>query len=295
MDRAPPSPPGPCACCGGAFRPTPWSVPLRREDPSRPGVLEFPEFPLWRCAGCGSLHADVDDASFASHLATASYTDPAQEAAFLQRRRAFFDWVASLCDDAPRASGPRRALDFGCSYGHLLQAFRGRGWDVAGVESTPRALDVARANLPGASLAGTLADAAGDRPLQAATAIDVLYCLSRPDVLLRDLAGRIVPGGRLVLRVTNRTWLVPALALAPRSRVRGWVLGSARWAFSRRGVDAMLRRNGFTDVRFEETERGKEAPDRTRALYYRASEGLARATAGRLAFQGGILAVARRA
>lgn len=286
--------PGPCACCGGAFSATPWSVPLRREDPSRPGVMEFPEWPLWRCSGCGSLHAAVDDASFASHLASASYTDPVHEAAFLQRRQVFFRWVASLCDDAPGGPGPRRALDFGCSYGHLLQAFRERGWDVAGVESTPRALDVARGNLPGATLGATLDDVAAAFPLHAATAIDVLYCLSRPDALLQALAARMAPGARLALRVTNRTWLVPALAVAPRSRVRGWVLGSARWAFSRRGVRSLLERTGFADVRFEESERGKEAPDLTRALYYRVSEGLARASGGRLALQGGIFAVARR-
>jgi SAM-dependent methyltransferase len=262
-------------------------------NPGRPGVVDWP---LWECSGCGSLHVVEGDRACATRLEVASYTDPMNEAEFLERRREYFRWIVELVDDAPGRHGHRRVLDFGCSYGHLLVEFAARGWEPVGIDSTARALDVARTNLPEARLCATLDEMKGMGLVHAAMAIDVLYFLDRPDDVLRQIRELLVPDGRIAIRVTNRAWLYQVLRWSGQMRRSGLIMmGSSHWAFTRRGVVSLLERSGFKDIRFEESERGKGSPDLTRRAYYLVSEGLASLTGGRLAVQGGIFAVARRA
>lgn len=143
-------------------------------------------FPVWRCAGCGSLHSGqaLDDATLASYYAAYPY----------HRQR--YDLMALLLYDVYerrlRRAGvhPEHAiLDYGCGSGHLLRFLRWKKFqDLAGYDAHSR--DYADT--------GPLA-----RRYGCVIAQDVVEHVEDPRALLQTLVGLLEPGGRLIIGTPN--------------------------------------------------------------------------------------------
>jgi SAM-dependent methyltransferase len=122
-----------------------------------------------------------------------------------------------------------RVLDVGCSYGHCLVHF---GPGSVGLDNVPEHVEFCRALGLDARLADVESDfaAVDNGEFDAIWVSDILEHLDAPRPLIRRLAPKLKPGGRLVLYLT----------VLPPSRV-------ARRVFARRGFfDADVHHYQFT-------------------------------------------------
>src|SRR5919112_2231454 len=90
--------------------------------------------------------------------------------------------------------GPGRVLDVGCGFGHFVRWAEDAGWDAWGYEPDQWSRD--HAVCDSSQVVPTLADAPG--PFDVITMWDVLEHSEDPLAFVRELAGHLAPGGRLV-------------------------------------------------------------------------------------------------
>jgi len=163
---------------------------------------------------------------------------------------------------------PKSVLDFGCSFGHLLDQFDDR-WTTSGCDVVPALVDHVGAqgkhhvalSVDGLELA---AESQG-----LVFAIDSLYCLSDPRPLLGKLHRVLSAEGHLVLRVTNRNQLWKGYLFVRRAMGRRTslmpevphpVAGDAMLSFSLRSLRRLLRESGFEIVTTYRWERKPLSP-----------------------------------
>lgn len=121
------------------------------------------------------------------------------------------EFVAKICGLAPGA----RVLDAGSGAGRHAIEFARRGYVTTGVELSEELLEVARARAKGASaltfLHGDLRTLAFTREFDAAVLLDSTLGLHEDGEtveILRRLSASLVPGGRLVVEVLNRDFVL---------------------------------------------------------------------------------------
>ncbi|GAA1945043.1 class I SAM-dependent methyltransferase [Kitasatospora viridis] len=130
----------------------------------------------------------------------------------LREEQARTAWADRLADWLP--GEPVRVLDAGCGTGSLALLAAAAGHRVTGVDCSPAMVELARAKfagegLPGAFLVGDAAEPpTGGEQFDVVLARHLLWTLPDPLAALRAWAGRLRPGGRLVL-VEGR-WRQPA-------------------------------------------------------------------------------------
>ncbi len=102
-------------------------------------------------------------------------------------------------------------LDIGCGGGLLSEPMARLGARVAGIDPSEGAVAAARAHADAAGLGidyrrGAVEDAGGpDGPFDAAIASEVVEHTADPAAFLAAVAGRLAPGGVVVLTTINRT------------------------------------------------------------------------------------------
>jgi len=215
-----------------------------------------------RCTGCGTLYLEQlpEAASLAQAYASGAIDEvlegplptPAGDAVRLSPRqallRAAMRAIAGRPHSEPEEPGRgRRLLDFGCLGGDKLVEFHQRGWRVAGVDLNEKAIERARALIPAGSWhAGPLATLQRRETFDVIRSDNVIEHLPNPLETLSDLRTLLSAGGRLFVYVPNGAGLSVRF-LRGRS-VSSWIPYHLQ-LFSRRGVEALLRRAGFSNVR----------------------------------------------
>ncbi|MEV1171002.1 class I SAM-dependent methyltransferase [Nonomuraea sp. NPDC049784] len=102
-------------------------------------------------------------------------------------------------------AAPADLLDVGCGTGSLSVLLAAAGHRVTGVDLAPRMIDQSRAKLSAAGLAGRFLVGDAAAPPTGQERFDVVLCrhvvwtLPDPRAALREWAGRLRPGGLLVL------------------------------------------------------------------------------------------------
>ncbi len=146
---------------------------------------------------------------------------------------------------------PRRILDLGCAAGYLAQELIDAGHEVVGVDAMARpGVEDRMPTFIQHDLEGGLPEGVTGS-FDMVVAADVLEHLRQPELLLRELAGRLVPGGAVLVSVPNiGHWY-------PRGRSLFGVLdydqrgildsGHLRF-FNRRSLERLARRSGFRVV-----------------------------------------------
>jgi SAM-dependent methyltransferase len=94
-----------------------------------------------------------------------------------------------------------RLLDFGCAAGYFLELARDRGWDIAGVELAREMAHQAELTL-GIPVAPSL-DQLGAGTCDVITLWEVVEHLPRPLATMKELLGRLRPGGVVMLSTPN--------------------------------------------------------------------------------------------
>jgi SAM-dependent methyltransferase len=165
-------------------------------------------------------------------------------AAFVLRRlylRRVARWHARL-------GTPGIALELGSGTGWMLRALRDRGWAAVGSERTVEAAAAARDAARAPMFVGDLAAIRHEPILDLVVMFHVLEHLPDPLAALRDIAGRVKPGGTIILGVPNiASWQA-------RFAGRSWMhlevprhLGH----FSPEAIERALEASGFRLVRID--------------------------------------------
>jgi SAM-dependent methyltransferase len=242
----------PCNLCGSAER---------RQLAVERGL------PVVRCRGCGLV-----------------YVTPRPDEEELERfYRDYYpeesadDWwrimIRIFRRDAQRLEArirpPGRLLDVGTGFGHFLELMRERGWDVAGVESSPVAARHLEARGPRVHRGRAPQLELPEGCFDAVTASSVLEHVSDPLGVLAQARRCLRPGGWIAVRVPNLALLSvffrmqrwerrPAVRAALR-RLRKEIMDEENlftvidppahlFGFDRRTLGAALARAGFRDV-----------------------------------------------
>jgi SAM-dependent methyltransferase len=203
-----------------------------------------------------------------SHFDVASYTDLSTEARFRAVRVGYFQYLCALL--AAYLNRPLRGshvLDIGTSYGHFLERLGEGGAIAEGVEivAAPRHVALERGLIVHDTIPNSPATA-----FDAVTMIDSLYYTNDPLATLQRLKEVLTPGGCLLIRVTNRTWLLD-LMRAIGIAIHRDRFGDAKHNFSPNGILLLLRRAGFLDEDVVWEEKGKADPRWLIQSYYRLS------------------------
>ncbi len=218
--------------------------------------------PVLECRTCDIYFRVLDDNTRKQHFRSASYVQLDRERAIWNERHGFLSYILDLTEHRLGKSGAK-LLDIGCSYGHLLELAVKNGFHSEGVEINQ---DLVAYCLRRGLVVWTSIESAS-QPVDAITLIDSLYYVPRPVEFMRELGRALSPAGVVVLRVTNRNWLIQAKA-AMLGIYDFRPLGDAEISYSVHGICRLLRRAGLvtTDI-LPDSGRGKCMKLKQRLIY----------------------------
>ena len=214
-------------------------------------------FQLVRCGGC--------------HLVFVSPRPTAQALAEIYRSDSFTHHQLDHAEDARarREAVARlelleryrpergRLLDVGCSAGAFLAIARERGWEVAGLDINPAAVEVVRRRLACSAWVGTLDDVDQPAGFDAITLLDSLEHMPHPVAALAKVRRLLHPGGVVLVTTPNIDGWLPRVTYQLFARTIGaWEHPGPPahiYQFSRRTLHAALERAGF-EVGYTRTE-----------------------------------------
>ncbi|MEN9934585.1 MAG: hypothetical protein RLZZ387_1164 [Chloroflexota bacterium] len=206
--------------------------------PARP-LWEVAGHQVYDCGACGMRFVDpVPTAEALARHYAETYAVPLERYGRLRERH-----TGIIADVERWQPGRGRLLEVGASYGHQLQIARDRGWEVQGVELSPRSSAHARDVLDvpvhtGDLLGAPLAPGSFD----AALMIHVLEHTRDPRRQVERLRELLRPGGVLGLRVPN------ARSLGARLAGRHWMWmcpPTHLWFFDIHTLPRLLRQCGL--------------------------------------------------
>ena len=144
----------------------------------------------------------------------------------------------------------KRFLDVGCGFGYLLDVAQDSGFEVAGVEFNPSAVEHARQKYVFPLFQGDFLDFTDDQPFDAVSMMDVIEHFIDPHEALAKASQLLAPGGILAISTMDSDSFVSRLlgtALEDFRRVREHVS-----FFTRKSIRRFLEHYGFDvlDIRY---------------------------------------------
>ena len=196
--------------------------------------------PVLHCRACDVYIRALDSGLREQQLLSASYVRLENEPRFWEQRHDFFEHILQLAADRIDG-GSRRLLDVGCSYGHLLEIARNRGFAVEGIESNEELVRLC--NSKGLKVVGQASNVSA--PADVITFIDSLYCFSQPIEILEQARDLLTARGLVIIRVTNRNWLA-RLRAKTLHNCEYTLLGDTAVSYSVRGITRLLEVSGLS-------------------------------------------------
>jgi 2-polyprenyl-3-methyl-5-hydroxy-6-metoxy-1,4-benzoquinol methylase len=155
-------------------------------------------------------------------------------------------------------------LDFGCSYGHLLEYLKGRGVEGYGIEISKEVRVFAQKK--GLTIFENLDTLPEEKKFDVVSLIDSIYYSNEPVKLVKSIYPRIKQDGLMVIRITNRNWLAKVKGILFKGEL-GLTLGDATISYSKKSLCLLLERNGFKILKITNTEKGKSMDLKIRIFY----------------------------
>ncbi|HWV60470.1 MAG TPA: bifunctional 2-polyprenyl-6-hydroxyphenol methylase/3-demethylubiquinol 3-O-methyltransferase UbiG [Sphingopyxis sp.] len=140
-------------------------------------------------------------------------------------------WDGDVAGFTPLAG--KTVLDVGCGAGLLAEPLARMGAKVTGVDAAPENIAAAQGHAAGQGLAityfaGELA-ALPRATFDLVTSMEVVEHVADPAAFIGELAGRLAPGGLMILSTPNRTMLSKLLLVEAAERVGAVPRGTHDW------------------------------------------------------------------
>lgn len=248
---------------------------------------------IYYCALCSIFYRDINGAKMFGHYHAASYVQECNEQRFYETRIDFFRYILNLFErytniEAKNDKSKITFVDFGSSYGHLLELGRQKGFNMIGIElNTDLRNSCAQ---KGMKVYKEISEV--PEKVDVVTMIDSLYCVPNCTELLNAIKMRMKTNGLLIARVTNRNMYAK---LKSRFVSKGDFssLGDATIGYSLKGIKKLLFVTGFQLVKvIPDRAMGKKLPIIKKTLYF-LSYLLTLLTAKKIIFTPGIIVIAK--
>ena len=243
-----------------------------------------------RCSSCSALKRELPDEQIRSHYDVASYTNLQNEDRFLASRIHFFEFLWKI--STRNAERPiARCLDFGSSYGHFLQLLEQRGCEAVGIEMVDEVRGACASR--GLTVYKSFSDLPQNQEFDLIALIDSLYCVGDPHEVLASVRQVLHQDGILLIRVTNRNWIIWVLRnVCRKAHFASW-FGDATIGYGKKAMRRLLAKNGFTIVKWCYWERGKRQ-DLLKRMFYWVTSSVTWMTRGAICLSPGILVLAKK-
>lgn len=167
---------------------------------------------------------------------------------------------------------PASLLDVGCSYGGFLMEAKKTGYEVRGFDIVPGAVKYVRSQGIPAEMCFSISEleSVEDSSLDVVTCLDCNYYWPDQISELSNACAKLKPGGYLVMRVVDKSWLLSfGLLLRSLSRKTGErviraAVNDHRFAMPLRSLLTVIQRSGFEVV--YASPRGALHSDHTKPL-----------------------------
>ena len=215
---------------------------------------------LLACSRCECMSILTAEARAGDYFEQTGYVHPGRERLWLWHKEGMFAWLMRRANAYfPPGHGPRRMLDFGCSYGHLARRFRADRWQCIGVDVSRSILEFHRRRGEFHVFPSLDSPDIPAENVQVITMIDVLCYLDDPVGTLRTAWRKLSRPGVVMVRLPNRTRLLRIAA----GLLEGLGVDIVRRLvcdhnhhWSPRTVEVAGRRAGFDETRIIHRERG---------------------------------------
>lgn len=211
------------------------------------------------CKSCGFSHIKSlpDPVELMRFYREEFYTS--EKTDYFSNAQADQDWLLSTYNDRFDSlegllpEKHRHILDIGCGPGFFLSAGKERGWNVLGVEPSPRAAEFARGH--GVKIIEGFFDAqtaASIQPQEVIHMSQVLEHIPNPAKLLQNAHSLLVPGGLICISVPN-DFNPLQLALQKAKQLDPWWVVPKHHLnyFTFDTLEKLLRRRGFEPIQRE--------------------------------------------
>jgi len=205
----------------------------------------------WRCEQCYHAWrtAPWKESSAEEYMGKAAWTrleymqlhDSIKMAAF----KLTLQWANEM-----KSRVPRLMVDFGCSYGSLMQIFKEDDWDVMGIEISSSAHQILdQRGLPWATCLDK--SSLAKRSVDIVVMFDSIYYLPEPVSTLKQIQSYLKPDGLILVRTPTRGGLTRLLSkVYPKKITSSSFWGSFVHQFSRKSTRIVLNKAGFTNIKF---------------------------------------------
>jgi len=188
------------------------------------------------------------------------YVAPVYEEAHLHCKQRMFEHLAHQTTKYFDFCERRRLLvDFGCSYGHLGQAFQATGWDVIGVDIAPSVLEYHQKHGTFPVYANLDTPEIPDGSVDAIVMMDVICYFENPIEMLELAYKKLANPGVLLFRVPNRAhfirWAAYLQKVLPINVIRRFECDHKSY-WSTKTVKLAAQKVGFDKVNIIRREKG---------------------------------------
>lgn len=197
--------------------------------------------PVYYCKNCGIFWRIFKDPSIMNdHFKIASYTNFEREECFKNMRYKFFQQILGLIEKYHSKNSAKVLLDFGCSYGHLIDIANCSGYKCIGIEL----VDHLREKLAHRHEIYKTLDFIKSNSIDAITSIDSLYYVNEPYAIMNDFSRVLKDNGLLIVRITNRNYFIKMMLLF-RKTITPQIFGDNIISFSHKSIKFIARKTKF--------------------------------------------------
>ena len=161
--------------------------------------------PMYQCSPCDIFYRVVDDAVMIDHYYAVSYVQKEYESWYYDSRINFFEFILVLALKYAKANSKEQTqqlslVDFGSSFGHLLELAKIKEIKAIGVELNEDCLLSCKQK--GLTVYKDIKEI--PEKVDIITTIDSLYCVPNCREILAEMKNALKTDGILVVRITNR-------------------------------------------------------------------------------------------
>jgi len=255
---------------------------------------------IYQCKSCDLNFRRFDKPlnDIVNHFKVAPYSSDEVEQRWLQRRAGFYEYLLDLLE---QPAGGKQLLDIGCAFGHFLDVAVARGYEPFGTEVSVEMADLLRKRREYPVSSRPLSDLRLPvEKFDVITFVDSFYYFEDPLMALRQCHKMLKPGGKLLMRITNRNPLARLHHLVSSFRTKPkivpqmpfWTTDDAVSCHSQKSISKAMVLAGFRIQKLTCIEKGKRIDSLGLRMFYSMTTAMVRLSFGSICWTPGLVCLA---